>query len=162
MTLAEYLDGLPDPAELLALEESRDLNLELLLERLEGGAEPVLARILEGPQSPLGDRCILFIVHSPELDRREHLLVCPGPRTLDLIRGRLGGVTLSVASARPQAVASDARAGGLLPAELKAVTQRAVVCDLCSTLPDKEPACVAQCPHKAAFRVDARFEFPTR
>jgi Fe-S-cluster-containing hydrogenase component 2 len=51
---------------------------------------------------------------------------------------------------------------GVEAAELKAVTQRAVVCDLCSTLADQEPACVAQCPHNAAFRVDARFEFPTR
>jgi Fe-S-cluster-containing dehydrogenase component len=45
-------------------------------------------------------------------------------------------------------------------AELKIVTELAVVCDLCSSLPSKEPACVAQCPHDAAFRFDARAEFP--
>jgi CRP-like cAMP-binding protein len=42
----------------------------------------------------------------------------------------------------------------------KLVTQRAVVCDLCSTLYGKVPACVNACPHDAAMRVNARFEFP--
>lgn len=44
-------------------------------------------------------------------------------------------------------------------AEVKQVVQRAVVCDLCSTLPTG-PACVTMCPHDAAFRVDARVAFP--
>lgn len=44
----------------------------------------------------------------------------------------------------------------------KLVTQRAVVCDLCSTLSGQKPACVQACPHDAALRVNARFEFPTR
>jgi CRP-like cAMP-binding protein len=44
----------------------------------------------------------------------------------------------------------------------KLVTERAVVCDLCSTLGRKKPACVEACPHDAAIRVDARFEFPTQ
>jgi Fe-S-cluster-containing hydrogenase component 2 len=38
------------------------------------------------------------------------------------------------------------------------VTTRAVVCDLCSTLP-QGPACVYACPHDAALRIDARSEF---
>jgi Fe-S-cluster-containing hydrogenase component 2 len=42
----------------------------------------------------------------------------------------------------------------------KGVTQLAVVCDLCSTLPGKSPACVRACPHDAAMRVDARRNFP--
>lgn len=42
----------------------------------------------------------------------------------------------------------------------KGVTQVAVVCDLCSTLPGKSPACVRACPHDAAMRVDARRNFP--
>jgi Fe-S-cluster-containing hydrogenase component 2/CRP-like cAMP-binding protein len=42
----------------------------------------------------------------------------------------------------------------------KLVTHRAVVCDLCSTLYGKVPACVNACPHDAAMRVNARFEFP--
>lgn len=44
----------------------------------------------------------------------------------------------------------------------KLVTQRAVVCDLCSTLPAQKPACVQACPHDAAMRVNSRFEFPLR
>jgi CRP-like cAMP-binding protein/Fe-S-cluster-containing hydrogenase component 2 len=40
-------------------------------------------------------------------------------------------------------------------AEVKQVSQRAVVCDLCSSL-WTGPACVTMCPHDAAFRVDAR------
>jgi CRP-like cAMP-binding protein/Fe-S-cluster-containing hydrogenase component 2 len=42
------------------------------------------------------------------------------------------------------------------------VTHRAVVCDLCSTLPKQTPACVQACPHDAALRIDARFEMPVR
>lgn len=42
------------------------------------------------------------------------------------------------------------------------VTHRAVVCDLCSTLPGQVPACVNACPHDAALRLDARFELPVR
>jgi CRP-like cAMP-binding protein len=42
----------------------------------------------------------------------------------------------------------------------KQVTEVAVVCDLCSTLSRREPACVQACPHDAAMRVDARSEFP--
>jgi Fe-S-cluster-containing hydrogenase component 2 len=41
----------------------------------------------------------------------------------------------------------------------KLVTEKAVVCDLCSRLP-QGPACVTACPHDAALRVDARFNFP--
>jgi Fe-S-cluster-containing hydrogenase component 2 len=44
----------------------------------------------------------------------------------------------------------------------KAVTERAVVCDLCSSQFGQKPACVNACPHDAAMRVDARFEFPVR
>jgi Fe-S-cluster-containing hydrogenase component 2/CRP-like cAMP-binding protein len=45
----------------------------------------------------------------------------------------------------------------------KAVTERAVVCDLCSEQYGQVPACVNACPHDAALRVDARrFEFRPR
>ncbi len=40
----------------------------------------------------------------------------------------------------------------------KPVTQLAVVCDLCSSLPSG-PACVHACPHEAAMRVNARSGF---
>ena len=46
--------------------------------------------------------------------------------------------------------------------ETKKVEHRAVVCDLCSSLPGQEPACVYHCPHDAALRIDARCEFPMR
>lgn len=36
----------------------------------------------------------------------------------------------------------------------------AVVCDLCSSLPDQTPRCVYACPHDAATRVNARLELP--
>jgi CRP-like cAMP-binding protein/Fe-S-cluster-containing hydrogenase component 2 len=44
----------------------------------------------------------------------------------------------------------------------KLVTERAVVCDLCSSSLGQVPACVNACPHDAAMRVDARVEFPAR
>jgi hypothetical protein len=44
----------------------------------------------------------------------------------------------------------------------KLVTHKAVVCDLCSSVPGRLPACVHACPHDAAMRVDARVNFPTR
>jgi Fe-S-cluster-containing hydrogenase component 2 len=40
--------------------------------------------------------------------------------------------------------------------EFKAVEKQAVVCDLCSSLPSHEPACVYACPHDAAMRVNAQ------
>jgi Fe-S-cluster-containing hydrogenase component 2/CRP-like cAMP-binding protein len=43
----------------------------------------------------------------------------------------------------------------------KMVTEKAVVCDLCSSLP-QGPACVTACPHDAAIRVNARFNFPSK
>jgi len=46
-------------------------------------------------------------------------------------------------------------------ANTKLVTDIPVVCDLCSSLPSKEPACVTQCPHDAAIRVDARTDLAT-
>jgi Fe-S-cluster-containing hydrogenase component 2 len=43
-------------------------------------------------------------------------------------------------------------------AEVRQVQERAVVCDLCSSL-STGPACVTMCPHEAAIRVDARAAF---
>jgi Fe-S-cluster-containing dehydrogenase component/CRP-like cAMP-binding protein len=39
--------------------------------------------------------------------------------------------------------------------DFKSVNERAVVCDLCSSLPSKEPSCVYACPHDAAMRVNS-------
>jgi Fe-S-cluster-containing hydrogenase component 2 len=44
----------------------------------------------------------------------------------------------------------------------KGVQAVAVVCDLCSQQYGQRPACVNACPHDAALRVNARFEFPMR
>jgi Fe-S-cluster-containing hydrogenase component 2/CRP-like cAMP-binding protein len=41
----------------------------------------------------------------------------------------------------------------------KIVEHRAVVCDLCSSVPGRQPACVDACSHGAAIRVDARQHF---
>jgi CRP-like cAMP-binding protein len=51
--------------------------------------------------------------------------------------------------------------GILAEVSQKLVEETAVVCDLCSSIPSQVPACVNSCPHDAAMRVDARFEFPT-
>lgn len=40
--------------------------------------------------------------------------------------------------------------------DVKPISQRAVVCDLCSSLPGQSPACVYSCPHDAALRVNSR------
>ena len=43
------------------------------------------------------------------------------------------------------------------------IAEMAVVCDQCSTMPDKIPACVHACPHDAAMRVDAwSDDFPVK
>jgi Fe-S-cluster-containing hydrogenase component 2 len=39
--------------------------------------------------------------------------------------------------------------------DIKTVNERAVVCDLCSSLPSKSPSCVYACPHDAAMRVNS-------
>lgn len=48
--------------------------------------------------------------------------------------------------------------GGAGEAAHEKELSRAVVCDLCSSLPDQSPACVSHCPHDAAFRIEARTE----
>jgi CRP-like cAMP-binding protein len=60
---------------------------------------------------------------------------------------------------RAGSLTSQTAGAGTNP-EVELVTEQAVVCDLCSTLSNQQPACVAQCPHDAAMRIDARFEFP--
>ena len=44
--------------------------------------------------------------------------------------------------------------------EIKMVSEKAIVCDLCSSRVGQDPACVEQCPHDAAVRVNARFGVP--
>ncbi|HZY88462.1 MAG TPA: cyclic nucleotide-binding domain-containing protein [Gemmataceae bacterium] len=110
--------------------------------------------------------------------RREYTLpqkrVVNGAATEELIRPHAGANVLA-AQAAPTANATEVlfqlrldavrRPEG--PAEgdevtEKLVTTRAVVCDLCSAQYGQVPACVNACPHDAAMRVNARFEFPVR
>jgi Fe-S-cluster-containing dehydrogenase component len=57
-------------------------------------------------------------------------------------------------------VITAATADGVVRPSVELVTDRAIVCDVCSGLDGQEPACVSQCPHEAAIRVDARSYFP--
>ena len=57
-------------------------------------------------------------------------------------------------------VITAATADGVVRPSVELVTDRAIVCDVCSGLDGQGPACVSQCPHEAAMRVDARSYFP--
>lgn len=63
---------------------------------------------------------------------------------------------------RPTSLPEDIEADVADEVTEKLVTHTAVVCDLCSSTPGQLPACVHACPHDAAMRVNARFEFPSR
>jgi CRP-like cAMP-binding protein/Fe-S-cluster-containing hydrogenase component 2 len=56
-------------------------------------------------------------------------------------------------------VITAATADGVVRPSVELVTERAIVCDVCSGLDGQEPACVSQCPHESAMRVDARSFF---
>jgi Fe-S-cluster-containing hydrogenase component 2/CRP-like cAMP-binding protein len=78
--------------------------------------------------------------------------VTPTPRDLELLlEVRLDDVRRPVVPAGMVGDISE-----------KMVTERAVVCDLCSGQYGQRPACVNACPHDAAMRVDAILEFPER
>lgn len=57
---------------------------------------------------------------------------------------------------------SDAQKALLGDADVKPVTHRATVCDLCTSGPGKSPSCVYACPHDAAMRVSALDFFFTK
>ncbi|MBI1314577.1 cyclic nucleotide-binding domain-containing protein [bacterium] len=63
----------------------------------------------------------------------------------------------------PEAIElSASQLASLGDSDIKTVNERAVVCDLCSSLPSKQPSCVYACPHDAAMRVNAlEFFFET-
>ncbi len=57
---------------------------------------------------------------------------------------------------KPVELSTQARAALGVEAEIKSITEQAVVCDLCSSLPSQSPSCVYACPHDAAMRVNAQ------
>jgi Fe-S-cluster-containing dehydrogenase component len=58
---------------------------------------------------------------------------------------------------------SASQLASLGDSDIKSVSERAVVCDLCSSLPSRQPSCVYACPHDAAMRVNAlEFFFETK
>lgn len=57
---------------------------------------------------------------------------------------------------------TDAQKALLGGADLKPVSERATVCDLCSSMKSKQPSCVYACPHDAAIRVNALEFFFTK
>jgi hypothetical protein len=80
---------------------------------------------------------------------------------------RSGENLLALSVATPKefgATVLDARIDTLAPesedVEEKLVTERAVVCDQCSSLSGDRHACVYACPHDAAMRINAWVNFP--
>ena len=57
---------------------------------------------------------------------------------------------------KPVELSNQARAALGAESEIKSITEQAVVCDLCSSLPSQSPSCVYACPHDAAMRVNAQ------
>jgi Fe-S-cluster-containing hydrogenase component 2/CRP-like cAMP-binding protein len=110
----------------------------------------------------------------PKRGKREYVVT----REMNLFRA--GGNVLAIKVVPPpaalgkRAILLDVRLDEVrvpdVPAELretaeiseKVVTDLAVVCDQCSSQFGRRPACVTACPHDAAMRVDARFNFPAR
>jgi Fe-S-cluster-containing hydrogenase component 2/CRP-like cAMP-binding protein len=97
----------------------------------------------------------------------------PGPRLhtgtnaiaacVELPKGAPGGqvlLGLRLDEVRRPHVPADVERGLAEEVTEKLVTHNAAVCDLCSDLPGRSPACVRVCPHEAALRLDARSEFP--
>lgn len=56
----------------------------------------------------------------------------------------------------PVELSAQARQALGAESEIKSITEQAVVCDLCSSLPSQSPSCVYACPHDAAIRVHAQ------
>ena len=57
---------------------------------------------------------------------------------------------------KPVELSDQARSALGTESEIKSITEQAVVCDLCSSLPSQSPSCVYACPHDAAIRVNAQ------
>ncbi|MDA1051858.1 MAG: 4Fe-4S binding protein [Planctomycetota bacterium] len=105
-------------------------------------------------------------IESSQLRRGSNLLAVEvSPSASNEAAGRPAKYNQPILMARldplPQASGlALATAGEGVDLQVELVKQKAVVCDLCSSLASQRPACVDQCPHEAAIRIDARFEFP--
>ena len=60
---------------------------------------------------------------------------------------------------KPADLSPEARKALGAEAKMSTITEQAVVCDLCSSLPSQDPSCVYACPHDAAMRVHAQDYF---
>ncbi|MFO0844017.1 MAG: hypothetical protein U0797_16725 [Gemmataceae bacterium] len=102
-------------------------------------------RVPDGKWKPQSDQYVFELVGD---DRK---LLRPG-------RNVVAAQVTPVAGQRAvlwQAALDEVRPSGAV------IPSRAVVCDQCSELPGRQPACVHACPHDAAMRVDAWTAFPT-
>jgi Fe-S-cluster-containing hydrogenase component 2 len=97
----------------------------------------------------------------PQKKRAEYTANIPGGAM------RSGNNVLAASMQPPaafDAVLLDVRLDALPPelqdVEEKLVTERAVVCDQCSSLSGDRHACVYACPHEAALRIDTWVNFP--
>jgi Fe-S-cluster-containing hydrogenase component 2 len=151
-------------------------EFELTREALRSA--PQLRMAVTGPNTPGSVRVNgREVEHDPKWGykqgRREYLL----SREAGLVRAGRNEVAVRVVPAgkelevlldlrldevhEPELPAGLAAAPGeSLTVSEKLVKQVAVVCDLCSSQWGRRPACVTACPHDAAMRVNARFEFP--
>ena len=81
-----------------------------------------------------------------------------------LVRGSNLVAASMIPPAEFNAILLDVRLDAMGPEfediEEKLVTERAVVCDQCSSLSGGRHACVYACPHEAALRIDTWTEFP--
>ena len=66
-----------------------------------------------------------------------------------------GSISMSPLT-QPVELSSQAKTALGSESDVKTITEQAVVCDLCSSLPSQQPSCVYACPHDAAIRVNAQ------
>jgi Fe-S-cluster-containing hydrogenase component 2 len=139
MTVRAWLNGKPitaeEPANPAKKAKLDELQVRLTQADVRKGSN-LLAVEISPPEQPAGGETYVPKYNQPVLTARLDAL----PRAGDL---------------------AMATAGEEYDLEVELVKRRAVVCDLCSSLASQRPACVDQCPHEAAIRVNAQYEFPT-
>jgi Fe-S-cluster-containing hydrogenase component 2 len=107
-------------------------------------------------------------IEFPQSDRQKQNGIYEGPvPPISILSGKnvvavavhppvsFGSMVLSLRLDMPDQVSESPWAN-----HLGVAAERAVVCDMCSSLPGGKPACVVECPHDAAMRIDAQHDFP--